>query len=133
MELFLVYMWLKINTFIGWSEAIAFVALAMFGVCIVNILSSGMHEYGSTQKKWDEEKGPIWKKRRAAALKILIPFASFALLMPSSTDTAILVASAVAIDVAKSPEGTKIGQLLRGKANELLDAELKKLAPQPTK
>lgn len=133
MELFLVYMWLKINTFIGWSTAIAMFSFAVTVFCILYTLSSGMNEYGSTKKKWDEEKGPLWKKRRALALKIFIPFASFSLFMPSSTDTAILVASAVAIDVAKSPEGTKIGQLLRGKANELLDAELTKLAPQPTK
>lgn len=63
----------------------------------------------------------------------LIPVVLFALFVfiPNQTQTAVLVGTSIAVDVAKSPEGQKIGALLRAKANELLDAELRKLQPQP--
>lgn len=47
--------------------------------------------------------------------------------IPSSKDIAILAGASIAIDVARSPEGEKISKLIRAKANDMIDEELKEL------
>ena len=131
MELLLVCLWLKLDVLIVWSIIIAIVAFFV-GVLIPTV---ALFTQGDSlnPERWMQVHGPLWKARRNLGLKIFIPFLLFSMLVPSSKDTAILVASSVAIDVAKSPEGAKIGQLLRGKANEILDKEISKLSTQVVK
>jgi hypothetical protein len=71
--------------------------------------------------------------RRQMAMKLAIialPFAIFNTLVPDKEEIAILVGAHYGMELAKSPEGVKAWTLIRGKANEILDAELKKLEPQ---
>jgi hypothetical protein len=159
MELFLVYIWLKLSVLL-WVLGITAVGGAVLWL-LSKLNMSVASTYDLTYEQWiqteDAKKlgaNPTYRytardlynnycpqtttKSSDIPLPkwfVWVPCTSLvlALLIPNQTDTAILVASSVAIDVAKSPEGTKIGQLLRGKANELLDAELKKLSPQPAK
>ena len=162
MELFLIYVWLKLSTIVAFciigailSAAVLFFA-HMFSK-VVEYPELSLEDWLATSKEgkdrkslWPQNENGAWErgyrlycpkiKKRELAFPLpkyfyCVPlvFLFFGMFIPDKTETAILVASSVAIDVAKSPEGTKIGQLLRGKANELLDAELKKLTPQPAK
>jgi NADH:ubiquinone oxidoreductase subunit 6 (subunit J) len=114
MELLLIYLWLKLdslNTLIVIAGAVA--AIATFG-CFM---------FGSIEQ---EEIGITWGKRGVFAVVVC---ATLAVAMPSSKDVAILVGASYGLDLAKSSEGQKAWTLIRGKANELLDEELKKLTP----
>lgn len=125
MELFLIYLWLKLDSF-GWL----LMSIAIFGTMVLTVITIA----GRIGEDWDtsptpEEKRYIkWLNRAWLVVGFSIVGSVF---LPSSKDVAIIVGSSIAIDTIKSPEGQKISQLLRGKANELLDAEIKKL--QPTK
>lgn len=109
MELFLIYLWLKLDTFVGWSIAICIVSV---GLLMLTFLIWGME---------NNEFFPKWKR----FLWVIIPSFCFSIFTPSSKDTAILVGASYAIDLAKSPEGQKIQTLIRKKANEYLDEQLK--------
>jgi hypothetical protein len=131
MEVFLVYLWLKLNTVILWAVLFA-IACALTAIISSGVIATNGNNECSAQhtiKKWQEEEAPAWKALRARFTKWGIGFFLFALFVPSAEQTAVLVGTSIAVDVAKSPEGTKIAALLRGKANELLDEELKKINP----
>lgn len=155
MELFLIYLWLQINT-------ISFLFI-LAGVLFVVYVLLMFANYGDTYKRVsslskDQIKGLINEThlrnqkyfsfdyfeqiieeasqvsittfsivKKWVYLSIFCVATGF--LMPSKTDIAILVGASIAIDFAKSPEAEKVSILLRGKANELLDAEIKKLQP----
>ena len=131
MEVFLVYLWLKLDILIVCATFIAILSGIIGVITPSAVLLADGDSYNP--ERWRAERGLIWKARRNLGLKIFIPFLLFVILVPSSKDTAILVASSVAIDVAKSPEGEKIGKLIRGKANEMLDKELENLTSKVTK
>lgn len=72
----------------------------------------------------------IRDKTTYAFKKILWIFAPCALLtvtLPSSKDVAILVGVHYANKLIESPENAKVQTLLRAKANDILDNEIKKL------
>lgn len=124
MELFLIYLWLKLDSFI--TALVLFAGIGVFAY-IAGWLPRSIEEFDRDEKGTMGYKFCYWHTK----LILLISLSTvLSLLVPSSKEVAILVASSVAIDVAKSPEGTKIGQLLRGKANEILDTELQKLSPK---
>ena len=105
MELFLIYLWLKLDAIVisAWVAGIFLLTCGLF--C------------------W----GPI-SEGKVFPLKTFIVAAFcglLGLLLPSAKDTAILVGASYAIDLAKSPEGQKIQTLIRKKANEFLDEQLK--------
>lgn len=159
MELFLIYIWLKLSTILWILACTALLTGVLFFVSKVAWTLEDIPDISF--EKWvvtDEAKRlgadagfphstkALWRRHVSTTQRktyhiplpkwfVWVPLSSGLLyvVIPDKTEAAVLVASSIAIDVAKSPEGTKIGQLLRGKANELLDAELKKLAPQPTK
>lgn len=120
MELFLIYIWLKLDAVIGMLYIVGGIGLLLCGFALIPRLVD----------RWDTE--PTSGDLRVIKLhnrSILISSALifFGMLLPTAQDTAVLVGSSIAIDVAKSPEGTKIATLLRGKANEILDEQLKQL------
>lgn len=111
MELFILYLWLKLNAIAaGFSFLfVASIIVLLAGLFIQEVcLDKGLYTY--------------WKRTVAA---ILI-FGSISLLLPSKTDTAILVGAHYALKVAETPEAAKVMTLLRQKANDLLDEELNK-------
>lgn len=120
MEMFLIYLWLKLDLLLFLVSFGSLVGIASFLVMGV-VRTSDCWDINTTQN----EARLIKLHKRVGVLTLVMGCG--ALLLPSSKEVAILVGSSVALDVAKSPEGTKIAALLRGKANELLDEEMNKL------
>lgn len=120
MELFLLYLWLKLDSF----------GLVLCLFFMVGLLIYGFSWIIRTGSYYSDKDSQI--KIKAKQKLILVGTMGClvaSLVLPSSKDVAILVAGSYALDLAKSPEGAKVATLLRGKANELLDAEIKKLNP----
>ena len=124
MELFLLYCWLKLDSIL------MMLWISLFITAIVLIFATA-HRMDISEDENPE--AVLFRKQHTKAYKSWFALALFALLLPNSTNVAVLVAGSYAIDFVKSPEGTKVSALIRGKANEILDAELKKLTPQPGK
>lgn len=149
MEVFLVYLWLKLPDIIIVSGMGAFVSSVLF---VLTQITKTKTIYTLTFAEWIvTEEGKRYRDRLYSKdyyasecpkeYKTVslweAPFKRFYLLplilwvvfitIPTQTQTAVLVGTSIAVDVAKSPEGAKVGQLLRKKANELLDAELAKV------
>lgn len=122
MELFLLYVWLKINTLVVSLNMLGAAAALGAIVCFINVSETHDHD---KKKKWLKY---AWKWVRIAPIVL-----GFAALIPSKTDIAILVGASVALDMAKSPEGVKVGTLLRGKVNEVLDEAIKEMTPKTAK
>lgn len=115
MELFLIYLWLKLDHILA-------VATVFTAVCAACFLGLSFPVLGADEFERREAWYPQMKKLWVVLLFLLPLNTLFIVFTPSSRDVAILV------NMAKSPEGQKIGTLIRGKANELLDSELEKLS-----
>ena len=118
MEVFLVYLWLKLDSFLR--------SLVVVGLCLLYSLI--IYIFGKSNCREKEEKQEFadkwWKSVKKAVYAGI--FCLFVVLVaPSSKQTAILVGTSYAVDFAKSPEGAKIGELIRKKANDYLDEQLK--------
>jgi hypothetical protein len=112
MELFLLYVWLKIDTliFLSW----AFLIISCIILAAVNLscwIDSG-------------EIPNLIKNNSKKIVSALLICLSLGVFLPTKTDLAILVGGYYALETVKSPEGQKIVSLLRKKANEILDKEL---------
>ncbi|HET8687983.1 MAG TPA: hypothetical protein VFM18_15205 [Methanosarcina sp.] len=126
MEVLLVYLWLKIDTF-------RCVLGILFGLSLVAgliYMMSYFDQYGEAAEKSYTEK--FWPGTKRA-LTIGIISVAIAIFCPSSKDTAILVGTSYAIDLAKSPEGSKVMTLIRAKANQYLDDAIKESQPKQSK
>ena len=110
MELFILYLWLKLNVISGF---IAGCGVFIFIITIIPIIYHALTEDN------------LWPKafRNLSIVATLILVSN---LIPSKTDTAILVGAHYALKVAETPEAAKVMTLLRQKANDLLDEELNK-------
>jgi len=133
MELFLIYLWLKLDVFI----TVLFLAL-VFSI-VATAVTLIPWEEPSTYGRPSEEAltkaansklcRMTWRKRWITLfMTLLVPY----LLIPNSKETAILVLSHYALSFANSPEGEKVFKLIRATANNILDTELQKLN-QPAK
>lgn len=122
MEVFLVYLWLKVDSLL---TLLFVIALLLF------VLTSVFYSFGRMDCYQDEKDDFIAKHWGNAkkAYKIGMVLLISSLMIPSSKEIAILVGTSYAVDFAKSPEGAKIGQLIRKKANDFLDEELKEINP----
>lgn len=116
MEVFLVYLWLKLDTLL-----VSFFVLAISGTLLFAVYSLGIATEGN------EAERETYKKIYPRFLWVLILLWSFIILTPSSKDTAILVATSYATDFAKSPEGAKISALIQATANKHLDVALEEV------
>ena len=103
MELFLLYIWLKLGS-IFWFIVAGMIVSLVVGV----VLAENGEDYYA--KLW---------------FKIALAFSICAMLIPSKTDVAILVGANYALKAAETPEAKKVMTILRAKANEILDAEIK--------
>lgn len=126
MEVFLVYLWLKLDSFLMSLFFIGFFFLFSWVIYCI-----GKSECWSKEEKQDFT-DKWWKKTKKAV------YAGFfclfiVLLAPSAKETAILVGTSYAVDFAKSPEGAKIGSLIRKKANDYLDEQIKEITPPAVK
>ena len=129
MELFVIYLWLKLDLFIR-----IFIAGSLFagiGISFIYAVSPPV----TTKSK--EDYYIKWSKPYKRFLLAISILFTFGVLLPSSKDLAILIGASYAVDFAKSPEGAKIGTLIRKKANDYLDEQLKEVAkvqqPAPSK
>lgn len=123
MELFLLYLWLKLDMFLSVTGVLSVVGLVLWSIgWLPRFIENTDLNPTETEKMFNKGHTLLFKLSAVCVVLTLV--------VPSSKDTAILVGASYAFDLAKSPEGQKVGSLLRGKANELLDAELKKLQPK---
>ena len=134
MELFLLYVWMKLSTILvvlGIFIAAGVVAVLF---CVITLLDDSVpkrYNY-DTREEWEtaveakkKNRGPY---RLLQRLKWAIPaLIALFVVMPSQTQTAVLVAGHYALRMADSPEASKVMQVLRKKANEYLDEELKEV------
>lgn len=117
MELFLIYLWLNLSTISVTFTLVGLGLLIVFGI-------KWIYQCDELNKKI-----PDGYQKVKHVLYFSITAFVIAIFIPTKTDVAILVGSSIALDMAKSPEGAKVATLLRGKANELLDAEIAKIVP----
>lgn len=135
MELFLLYVWMKLSTIqvvLGIFIAAGVVAV-LFCVIALYLDDSipGRYSY-DTREEWETaveaKKKNMPPYRLLQRLKWAIPaLIALFVVMPSQTQTAVLVARHYALRMADSPEASKVLQVLRKKANEYLDEELKEV------
>lgn len=114
MEILFVYLWLKLNTLI--------VVCAVVGVfCGLFFLASSISNADAFRPlAWAE-----WWSRKRKFCFLSISFLVLAVSIPDRGDTAILIGTHYAVKLANSPEGEKVVSLIRQKANEYLDEQLK--------
>ena len=123
MELFVIYLWLKVDLFINiFTWVLAPITLIVLLVYV--IARSEKHSYSIEQFKTN------WDNKLKKFLIISGTLFTIGILTPDSKDIAILVGASYAVDFAKSPEGAKIGTLIRKKANNYLDEQLKEVAKE---
>lgn len=120
MEVLFVYLWLKLDTFIP--------ILVAYGFCCTTIIPS-VYAIGipSGYLCSPDEKAKYeikWAKTSKRAFISGVVALVIAILLPSSKETAILVGTSYAVALAKSPEGVKVGTLIRKKANQFLDEQI---------
>lgn len=123
MELFVIYLWLKVDLFINiFTWVLAPVTLIV--LLVYAIARSEKSSYSIEQFKTN------WDNKLKKFLIISGTLFTIGILTPDSKDIAILVGASYAVDFAKSPEGAKIGTLIRKKANDYLDEQLKEVAKE---
>lgn len=122
---FLMYLWLKLDTILGIFTTMIFVYC---GFRIIHWLSIAM------ESPWSEEEriantaamkdftDKFWRR----ATKVIIALFILAA-VPTSNQTAVLVAASYAESAIQSQEGQKVVQLAKLKANKYLDEQIKSL------
>lgn len=133
MELFLLYLWLKLDSVSALLAILLTFSMGLIGLFWLFMDTiRGQIDTRMAIPNLSELKNRLayyhsWRKR---AVFFSLGCAILLTVFPSSKDVAILVGASLALDVVRSPEGAKVTSLLRGKANEILDAELQKLSPK---
>ena len=115
MELFLIYIWLKLDIlfyFVGVITAGAIVA------CLFSAMNMDKTWEGVDYVKRN-------KQNRDKYFIYSVIFSVALIAIPSKTDVAILVGANYAFKAAATPEAQKVMTLIRKKANEMLDEQLK--------
>ena len=115
MELFVIYLWLKMDLFIR-----VFLIVSIGLSCLISFI------YAVAPDKISA----LYKKSYKRFLIVMSIMFSVGIILPDSQSIAILVGASYAVDFAKSPEGAKIGTLIRKKANDYLDEQLKEVAKE---
>jgi hypothetical protein len=109
MEVFLLYLWLKI-------DAIRWLLMASFVVVIF--------PYLFFRFVYAMEGGHGVEKPRTRWLVLAVVLITAHTAIPNTGQTAALVAAHYVVKAAESPEATKLMQVLRKKANEYLEEQL---------
>lgn len=111
MELLFVYLWLKLD---------ALITVLVFGAVIIFCISIGAAIGNFTSSAWEQ-----WRQQQKKRTFFGVLFVIVAVLVPTSKDTAILIGTHYAVKLANSPEGEKVVSLIRKKANDYLEEQLK--------
>lgn len=140
MELLLLYLWMKLNV-VPWVLIPLILLSGLFGL----IAGLTHHDDATWRKSWEElsyqqradTPWPKWieeQRKTSIYLKafnrckwVFLCALGLLIVVPSQTQTAVLVAGHYALRMADSPEASKVLQVLRKKANEYLDEELKEV------
>lgn len=113
MELFWLYLWMKMDAL---HSGIAILTL------VGSLLSLFTAFFITLVDKWHSGNNLKYWRRLAVSTAV---FGLLALVIPTSNQIAGLVAAKLAINASESPEAQKLGIVLRKKANEYLDEQLK--------
>jgi hypothetical protein len=128
MELFLIYAWLKLDTICDVLTCIAAISgVSAFILIAIKADAIDNRKYSFTNKELNEAKIIQLGKTFSKVFNVFIVSGVLAVFLPSSKDTAILVASSYAIDMVKSPTGAKVYKLLQMKIESAIDEEIKSL------
>jgi hypothetical protein len=111
MELFLLYLWMKLDL-LQMLFAVPLVS-GCVGLVVMGITTLAADMDTDDFKKWLK---PL--------LKVMLPLLFLLIVVPTQKQTAVLVAGHYALKAIETPEAAKIMGVLRKKANEYLDAEL---------
>lgn len=118
MEVLFVYLWLKLDALV----------LIIFLVFPFSLICGLVYGIRIAESKLEVEKKMVRDNWWLPTKRILITGVSClftSVMLPSTQQTAILVGTYYAVDFAKSSEGTKVFSLIRKKANDYLDEQLK--------
>ena len=118
MELFLLFIWLKLGSISTFLVILSVVSLA---ITLFMTMDIGISRDDYVKEKRLKELTDF----RNAAFITTITAALVATFLPSKTDVAILVGANYAFKAADTPEAQKVMTLIRKKANEMLDEQLK--------
>jgi hypothetical protein len=117
MELFLLYIWLKLGSI---STFLILLAVIGFAVTLFMTLDIGVSRKDYVKEKRLKELTDF----RKAAFIVMTTAGLGATFLPSKSDVAILVGASYAFKAADTPEAQKVMTLIRKKANEMLDEQL---------
>ena len=124
MEVFLVYLWLQLDSLVWAAIWATILSVAFMLVCLLPI-DMCTNSFGEYTKRGEEDE-KIWKKRQLRAFFLAIVFAVVATILPTSKTVAYMVGAHYATKLATSPEASKVMSLVRKQANDILDKELAK-------
>lgn len=123
MEVFFVYLWLKldaVHSTLGGTQVVFAIIAIGCGVVAFFCKAEGDDE------DWEKIGAPV---RRVViwSLAIFSLCGLTRLVLPTAQQTAVLVATHYAFKVVNTPEAEKLMTLVRAKANAMLDEEIKAL------
>lgn len=124
MEVFLVYLWLKLDLFIGFLWGGAVIAGFWRVVCALNKHDNVNYSWKEFYRRPDAY-DVQYKHRWKYCWHVIVICLTLALTLPTANQAAALVGTHYAVQLASSPEGQKVQSLIRKKANEYLDEQLK--------
>lgn len=128
MELFLLYLWLKLDTLMGIFTGIMVASLIMLVFTFIAWVIYSIHRMEDEGDTWVEAKAHPTHRALTKFRNTLVVVAAvtglIGNLIPTQKETAVLVGGHFALQAAQSPEAAKVVSVLRKKANEFLDEQL---------
>jgi len=118
MELFILYLWLKLDTFLD--------ALSNGSIVLALVAGAFLFCMTAPDETFSERMERLIPKIGIGCLSLAILLWGASVALPNTKQTAVLVGGYYALKLADTPEAGKVMSVLRKKANELLDAELAK-------
>ena len=122
---FLMYLWLKLDTILSIFMTMIFVYCAFRFIHWLSIATEtpwSEADRVSNKARMKEFTAKFWRR----ATKVIIALFILAA-VPTSNQTAVLVAASYAESAIQSQEGQKVVQLAKLKANKYLDEQIKSL------
>jgi ammonia channel protein AmtB len=119
MEVFMVYLWLKLDSVVSVfavTTVISGIAAVVLGIIYLNLYN-------------EEEKESVMRLLKKDMIIVFFGVCVCTFL-PTTRQAAILIGTHYAVELKNSPEGQKVMTLIRKKANEYLDDELKGVRTQ---
>lgn len=128
MTLFLLYLWLKLDTFslfLGW---ITFFCIVIPAIGVIISALAINENLGYPRNEADAEKWRLTRKAWEKRIKYFAPVAMLTLTinvaMPTQKEGAYLIAGYAGLKLAETPEMGKLAEVVRLKVGNYLDDEL---------